>query len=143
MPVRNKGTDTLSFIDKTEIPSKPWKDMAHSRIVCNVRPQKEEVNRTRFAQLTFCVQNLEVPMECGTPTASVITIKLLLNSVISTPGARFMTNDIKDFYLNTPLDRPEYLQMKLSYFPEDVTEHYKLKEKVDSKGWVYCAFRAN
>ena len=56
---------------------------------------------------------------------------------MSTPGVRFVTIDIKDFYLNTPLYRPEYLRMKLSYFPEDVIEHYKLKEKVDSKGWVY------
>ena len=53
---------------------------------------------------------------------------------MSTPGVRFVTIDIKDFYLNTPLYRPEYLRMKLSYFPEDVIEHYKLKEKIDSKG---------
>ena len=48
-----------------------------------------------------------------------------------------MTIDIKDFYLNTPLERPEYLRMKLSYFPEDVIEHYQLKDKVDAKGFVY------
>ena len=60
--------------------------------------------------------------------------KSLVNSVMSTPGVRFVTIDIKDFYLNTPLYRPEYLRMKLSYFPEDVIEHYKLKEKIDSKG---------
>ena len=117
---RNEGADTLSFIDKKDIPSERWKDVAHSRIVCNVRPQKAEVNRT---QLTFGRQNLDVPMDCGTPTASLLTIKLLLNSVISTPNARFMTIDIKDFYLTTPLERPEYLRMKLSYFPDDVIEH--------------------
>ena len=27
--------------------------------------------------------------------------------------------------------------MKLSYFPDDVVEHYKLKDKVDSKEFVY------
>ena len=94
MPGRNEGTNTLSFIDKKDIPSTRWNDVAHSRIVCNVRLQNEEVNRTR---LTFGGQNLDVPMDCGTPTASLLTIKLLLNSVISTPGARFMTLDIKDF----------------------------------------------
>ena len=60
----------------------------------------------------------------------------MLNSVTPTPGVRFMTIDIEDFYLNTPLERPEYLRMKLSYFPNDVVEHYKLKDKVDSKGFV-------
>ena len=97
--------------------------------------QKEDVNRTR---LTYGDQNFDVPMDCGTPTANLLTIKLLLNSVISTPGARFMTTDIKDFYFNTPLERPEYLQTKLSYFPEDVIEHYQLKDKVDAKGFVYA-----
>ena len=134
MPGRNEGTNTLSFVDKAEIPSERWKDVAHSQIVCNVRPQKEEVNRTR---LTYGGQNLDVPMDCGTPTASLLTIKLLLNSVVSTPGVCFMTIDIKDFYLNTPLERPEYLRMKLSYFPDDVVQHYKLQEKVDSKGFVF------
>ena len=38
-------------------------------------------------------------------------VKLLLNSVISTPGARFMTAEISDFYLGTPLPRPEYLRI--------------------------------
>ncbi len=34
----------------------------------------------------------------GMPTADLLTIKLLINSVISTPGARFFTRDIKNFY---------------------------------------------
>ena len=45
--------------------------------------------------------------------------------------------DIKDFYLNTQLDKPESLQMKLPYFHDDVIQHYKLKDKVDAKGNVY------
>jgi len=39
----------------------------------------------------------------STPTAKLATVKLLLNSGISTKGARFSSFDIKDFYLNTPL----------------------------------------
>ena len=34
------------------------------KIVCNVCPQKEELNRTRF---TFGGNNLSVPMDYGTP----------------------------------------------------------------------------
>jgi hypothetical protein len=44
------------------------------------------------------------------PTADLLTIKLLINSVISTAGAKFMTMDIKDFYLNTPMDRYKYMR---------------------------------
>ena len=62
-------------------------------------------------------------MDCGTPTANLLTVKLLLNSVVSTPGAKFLGLDLTDFYLNTPMDRPEFRRMKLETFPEDAIEH--------------------
>jgi hypothetical protein len=37
------------------------------------------------------------PGNCGTPTANLLTVKLLLNSIISMPNAKFMTLDLKDF----------------------------------------------
>ena len=61
-------------------------------------------------------------MDCGTPTANLLTVKLLLNSVVSTPGAKFLGLDLKDFYLNTPMDQPEFLRMKIETLPEDVIE---------------------
>ena len=73
-------------------------------------------------------------MNCGTPTADLLTMKLLLNSVISTPGAKFMTLKIKDFYLNTLMEKPEFLRMKLDHFPQDVIDHYHLNKKVDVNG---------
>ena len=79
---------------------------------------------------------MTVPMGCGTPTADLLTVKLLLNSVISTPGAKFMTLDLKDFYLNTPMERPEFLRMKIDHFPQDVIDHYNLKNMVNDKGYL-------
>ena len=134
MPGRNIGTNTIFFIHKHEILDDRWRDITSSRIVCNVRPQKKEVFRTR---LTVDGSRINIDMDCWTPTASLLTVKLLLNSVISTRGAKFMTIDIKDFYLNTPMERPEYLRMKIANFPDDVIEHYKLKDKVDVKGNLY------
>jgi len=75
-------------------------------------------------------------MDNGTHTADLLAVKLLLNSVISTEGARFMGIDIKNFYLNMPMDRSEYLRLKLDNFPNDVIEHYNLRELVDDKGFV-------
>ena len=49
------------------------------------------------------------PGDAGTPTADLLTVKLLINSIISTTSAKFMTMDIKDFYLNTPMARYEYM----------------------------------
>ena len=134
MPGWNVGTNTLFFIHKHEIPSERWKDVTSGRIVCNERPQKEEVNRTR---LTVDGSRINIDMDCGTPTANLLAVKLLFNSVISTPGAKFLGLDLKDFYLNTPLARPEYLRLRLANFPEDVIEHYNLRDKVDAKGMVY------
>ena len=119
MPGRNSGTNTIYFIGKAQIPADKLKDVAYSRIVCNVRPQKEEVNRTR---LTFGGNNLAVDYNCGTPTADLLTVKLLLNSGISAPGTKFMTLDIKNFYLNTPLERPEFIRLELSNFPDNVVQ---------------------
>ena len=45
---KNEGTDTLFFVNKSEIQVERWKDVAHSEIVCNISPQQEEVNSTRL-----------------------------------------------------------------------------------------------
>ena len=75
--------------------------MTYARIVCNYRDQKKEKERTR---ITMGGDRTNYPFDCGTPTTELLTIKLLLNSVISTPGTTFMTIDISNFYLNTPMD---------------------------------------
>ena len=52
-----------------------------------------------------------------------------------------MTIDIKDFYLNTPMERYEYMRLKLCDIPEDVTKHYNLATKVKNDGYVYIEIR--
>ena len=84
---------------------------------------------------------INYPGDCGTPTADMLTVKLLLNSVISTKNARFMTIDIKDFYLNTPMTRYEYMRLKLSKLPPDFIEEYKLNNKATKDGYVYLEIR--
>jgi hypothetical protein len=39
--------------------------------------------------------------DVSTTTGNIITTKVLINSTISTPDAKFMTFDVKNFYLNT------------------------------------------
>ena len=120
MPGQNDGTNIIFFIHKGEVPIERWKDVTNGRIVCNVRPQKKEVNRTRLA-VDGSTINFEG--DCSTPTANLLTVKLLFNRIVSTPGEIFFGLGLKDFYLNTPMDWPEYLRMKLSHFPEDVIKH--------------------
>ena len=75
------------------------------------------------------------------PTADLLTVKLLLNSIISTTNAKFMTLDIKDFYLMTPMKRYKYFRMKLDLFPQDIIDKYDLASKVDQNGNVHCEVR--
>ena len=52
--------------------------------------------------------------------AGLLTVKFLLNSVISTLREKIITLDTKNFYLNTTLARYEYIRMKLNSFLDDV-----------------------
>jgi len=65
----------------------------------------------------------------------MLVAKILFNSVISTPGARFMTMDVGNFYLNTPLIRPEFLRIHIDDIPEEIINEYKLRDMVNSKGF--------
>ena len=47
-------------------------------------------------------------------------VKILVNSVISTIEAKFMTVDITNFYLNTPLKQYEYVWLQLEEIPEEI-----------------------
>jgi len=133
-----EGTDTMEFINKHEVPFDRLKDTTYARIVCNVRPEKKDPYRCR---ITVGGNLINYPGDCGTPTADLLTVKLLLNSVISTRGGKFMTLDISNFYLNTPLKRKEYVRMKLSDFPENVIKHYNLREMATPDGFVYVAIK--
>ncbi|KAL7489682.1 hypothetical protein ACHAW6_015527 [Cyclotella cf. meneghiniana] len=66
----------------------------------------------------------------------MITVKILLISVISTKTAKFMTIDIKDFYLNTPMNRPESMRLKLSDIPNNNAVLYKLRD-IAHDGYVF------
>jgi hypothetical protein len=69
------------------------------------------------------------PDKVSTPTADLSTVKLLLNSVISTPGTRFATFDLKEFYLCTPMTRKEYMRIPLTSIPQSIIDKYALANK--------------
>ena len=84
-----------------------------------VRPEKEEQNGTRLTVSGNCIN---YPDEVGTPTAGMLLVKILFNSITSNEGARFMTGDIKNFYLMTTLKRWEYVKLRLSDIPTEVID---------------------
>jgi hypothetical protein len=59
-------------------------------------------------------------------TVDLDTAKLYWNSVISTPGAKYVPRH-QYFYLTACLEYFEYMQMPLVLFPEWIQEQYNLK----------------
>jgi hypothetical protein len=134
MPGRNTSTNTIIIIHKNQVPKERAKDVTYGLITTLIRPEKiDEPNRTR---LVAGGDRVHFPGNAGTPTADLLTVKLLINSIIA--GAKFMTMDIKDFYLNTPMARYEYMRLRIADMPDDVIEHYNLCDKATPDGYVYC-----
>ena len=75
--------------------------------------------------------------DIGTNTATLLLIKIFFNSVISTWGAHFMSLNLANFYLMTPLKQPKFAKIKLSNILEEIIQEYKLHDKATPNGWVY------
>ena len=131
---RVKGTKTIKFIRKRDVPQARLKDVTYGSFLCTICPEKKEKNRTRF---TVGGDRINYPGRVETPTADMLVAKLLFNSVISTKGAKFMTADISNFYLNTPLTRPESLRLSLKDIPEEIIKEYKLRNIAADNGSIY------
>ncbi len=111
MPGCNISTNTIIFIiKKKHVPQNRAKDMTYDLITCLIRPEKiEEPNQTRLVRGD---NRVHYPGNAGTPTTDLLTaVKLLINSIISTPNATYMTMEIKDFYLNTPMAQYKFMRL--------------------------------
>jgi len=88
-----------------------------------VCPQKEEPNQSH---ITIGGNPIRYPGGTGNKTGSLELVKLMLNDVLSAPQALLTCFDISKFYLGTPLDRPEYVRIKLADIPQEFVEEYNL-----------------
>ena len=120
---RIKGTNTAFWMTLDSIPPSLRKDITYANFVVDLRPTKEDPYRTR---MTAGGDKIHYPDDVATPTGDLITTKVLLNSVISTPNAKFMTIDMKNFYLNTPMKRYEYIRIKLTDIQQEIINQYNL-----------------
>jgi hypothetical protein len=125
------NTNTIRFIRRSNIPK--GRKVTYGSFVVDIKDHKEEKERTR---LTVGGDQIEYPGDKSTRTTGLTTAKILINSVISTLGAKFLVIDIKNFYLNTPLGRFEYMVINLSSLPQETIEKYDLIE-LSQDGKVY------
>jgi hypothetical protein len=130
-----KGTNTMFFIPVAAIPK--GRKATYLRVVSAFRPEKSNPRRVRW---TVGGDKVDYPFDVSTKTADLTTAKLLFNSVLSTPNARFMTADIKDFYLGTPMKRFEYMRIPVAMLPSAIMHQYNLTPLVHN-GHVYVEIR--
>ncbi|GKY90853.1 hypothetical protein MPSEU_000058100 [Mayamaea pseudoterrestris] len=115
----------MFFIPHTAVPK--HKKVTYLRIVSAWRSEKENPRRVLF---TVGGDRLDYAGDVSTKSADLATVKLLLNKVVSSPGATFLTIDIKDFYLNTPMDKYEYMHIPVWAIPDDIREQYRLADLI-------------
>jgi len=83
---------------------------------------------------------IDYPGELTTRTADLTTAKIMWNSVLSTPEAKYACADVGNFYLATPMERYEYMRIKREQIPDAFMDKYDLWDKVHN-GYVYCEIR--
>jgi hypothetical protein len=125
------NTNTIRFIQRSNIPKR--RKVTYGSFVMDIKDHKEEKERTR---LNVGGDQIEYPGYKSTQTAGLTTAKILINSVISTLGAKFLVIDINNFFLNTPLGRFEYMVINLSSLPQETINKYDLLE-LSQDGKVY------
>ena len=89
---RIPGTEIFKVIRYQDIPQDRRKEVCHTKVVCEVRPQKEDPDITR---ITIGGNRIIYLGDVGTPTVSLELIKLILNSILSRPGAKFACFDVR------------------------------------------------
>ena len=78
--------------------------------------------------------------DVSAPTSEMITEKLLFNSVISTPGACFVTLNLKNFYFKIPLPEPRYTKMNIDILLDEIIGKYNLHDIFHNE---YVYFKIN
>ncbi len=116
------GMNTIFVLTHDEIRRIPKnKKITYAHLVVDFWPQKAKPNRMR---LTEGGNLIEYAGKLTTRTANLTTAKIIWNSVLSTPGAKYACFDISNIYLHTPLapEVYEYMRIPLAVLPDHKTE---------------------
>ena len=71
---------------------------------------------------------LEYDGEKSTEMSGLEITKILVNSIISSPEARFGCFDISNVYLNNKLTSPKYMKIHVSMIPQKFMEEYDVTQ---------------
>ena len=115
---------SLEFITYEKNPTE--RKVIYASFISDHRPLKDEKWRIFVVvggnKLTY-VYNF------SSPATDLIKTKILLNSIIpdAKSSARFLSMDLKDMFLHTPIEQPKYMKVPINYFPDNIEEKYHLE----------------
>ena len=75
-----KGTNTIFFVHKHQVPQDRWRDITYAKFVCELKPNKAKVHRTR---LTVGGDKVHYPGNVGTPTADLTLVRCISTELFS------------------------------------------------------------
>ena len=77
------------------------------------------------------------------PAISLLDLKIRINSVISDArkGARYITTDIINYYLNKPMSNFQYMRINIKDTPHEVIVEYSFLFIADPSGYVHVDIR--
>ena len=120
-----EATNCIEFIKVSQIPSN--KKATYARIVAEIREQKKDPNRIC---ITVGGDRIFYPHDKSQPTADLTTVKLHINSTISTPGAKYVGIDIKNMYLMSIMQEAEYMFIHANLVPKEFLDEYNLHDHI-------------
>ena len=130
---RFEGTNTFYVIRFEYVPKDRLNKICYTSVVCKVRPGKKYTYRTR---IKICGTYICCPGDVGTNTAPLELFGIMISSILSRTGAKYVCFDIEDFYLSTPLGATHWPLAQLSNIPQEFINKYDLT-RFAHKGWVY------
>jgi hypothetical protein len=124
----------MSFTKVTNIPK--GRTASYLRVAVAMRPEKANPRRVRW---TVGGDRIDYPDNVSTKTADLTTAKLFIknSTTLSTPNEPYMTADIKDNYLGTPMSRFENMSIPIDMLPDQ----YNLRPMFHN-GFVYVEIQA-
>ena len=130
--------DAIDFISKNDVPKD--RDITYAQFVCDHRPLKSEPWRVR---IEVGGDRISYPDDPTSPACGLLETTIILNSVISNAkrGARFCTADLKDHFLGSPMQRPEYMKVPFARFPPNIVQRYNLDALKTEDGYIYIRIK--
>ena len=101
--------------------------------MCEVCRGKDDPNIT---QIIGAGGDIYYPGYVATSVGLLELVTLMINSMIPRLGALFDLFDVRNFCLDTPLESPEYVRVRLQDIPQEFIDYYNMfgYERI---GWIY------